>query len=120
MHAIMLTGQFLIGLFFVFMAVYNFLNRTHMIENMKVRHIHIPVWALGLLVLLEGLGGLIVMFNYFQKVGAIYLILFTLVTSYVLHPFWTARGKDLWKHLWVVMGNLAVIGGLLLLLSMNS
>jgi uncharacterized membrane protein YphA (DoxX/SURF4 family) len=113
----MLIGQFLVGLFFVFMAIYNYMNRNHMMETVKASGIAVPSWALGVLVLLEGLGGLMVMFNFYRMVGAIYLIAFTVVVSYLLHPFWKHKGREMWKHLWVVMGNVGIIGGLLLAIS---
>jgi uncharacterized membrane protein YphA (DoxX/SURF4 family) len=120
MEAFGMFGQLLIGLFFVFMAIYNFTNRNHFQKSLKTRNLklHLPMWILGLAVLLELLGGVGVTFGFLQKLSAIYLICFTLVVSFWLHPFWQFKGHDFWKHLNICASNLAIIGGLLMILFM--
>lgn len=120
MEAFGMFGQLLIGLFFVFMAIYNFTNRNNFHKSLKTKHLklYVPMWILGIAVLLEFLGGIGVAIGFFQKISAIYLICFTLVVSFWLHPFWTFKGRDFWKHLNICASNVAVIGGLLLILFM--
>jgi uncharacterized membrane protein YphA (DoxX/SURF4 family) len=68
---------------------------------------------------LEVLGGAMVLFDYAAKLGAIYLILFCIAVSFLLHPFWTVKGREMWKHLVIIASNVAVIGALFLILGMH-
>ena len=122
MEAFGMFGQLLIGLFFVFMAYYNYTNRDHFQESLKTKHIklRVPMWVLGVAILLELLGGIGLVFHLFQELSALYLILFTIVVSFWLHPFWRLKGREFWKHLHICASNLAIIGGLLLILFMYS
>ena len=115
-----MLGQFLIGLFFVFMAIYNYTNRHHFHKSLQTKKIkvHLPMWVLGIAVLLEFAGGLGIITTIFQKASAIYLILFTLAVTLWLHPFWMFKGRDFWKQMHICASNLAIVGGLLLILFM--
>ena len=73
-------------------------------------------WAAALLslgVLLEGLGSLMLLFGFHERVGATLLILFSIPTLLLFHPFWFFEGpvRDLQFSLFV--NQLAVIGGLI-------
>jgi uncharacterized membrane protein YphA (DoxX/SURF4 family) len=114
-----MVGQILIGLFFAVMGGYNFKNRSHLLESLRGRNLRVPEWAVMAALALEVLGGAMVIFNYAAKLGAIYLIAFTVVASFLLHPFWTVKGKEMWKHLLIIASNAAIIGGLFLILGMH-
>lgn len=120
MEAFGMFGQLLIGLFFAYMAIYNFKHRNRFQEALKTKHIklHIPMWALSVVIALELLSGIGVAFNVLQKLSSIYLILFTLAVSFWLHPFWKFKDREFWKHLHICASNLAIVGGLLMILFM--
>lgn len=118
MHTLGMIGQILIGLFFVYMGLYNLKNRSHLIEKVKLQYPTIPEWALFVLVVLEIAAGVAIVFDFVTIIGAIYLIAFTILATLLLHPFWTATGRDMWKHLSIVVNNVAIIGGLLLIIAM--
>lgn len=72
-------------------------------------------WApflLGATVLLEFIGGLLLLLGTYQKWGATLLLFVLLPTTILMHPFWAFEGtaKDLETLLF--MKNLAILGGL--------
>lgn len=74
-----------------------------------------PVPALlGWLALIFKLGGgTLVLLGYKTRIGALMLIVFTLVTAFGFHPFWVAGEYG------TFMKELAMIGGLLVLASVG-
>lgn len=66
--------------------------------------------------LLELIGGLLLLLGFKEKLGAALLILFLIPTTVLMHQFWflETSGRDLQAVLF--MKNLAILGGLLLVL----
>jgi len=116
MYTMELIGQFLIGFCFAFMAIYNLKNKHHLESSLKAKKWNIPMWAIQVTTVLELIGGIFVILGFAIDLAVLYLIAFTVVVSFLLHPFWKFSGHDRWKHMAIVMQNLAVIGGLLLVM----
>ena len=119
MHTLGVIGQILIGFFFIFMGLYNVKNRNQLRESLKKFSFAVPEWALFGTVGLEILAGIMIAFHFFTWIAAVYLIIFTVVVSFLLHPFWAAQGGERWKHLLVMANNIAIIGGLFLVLTIH-
>ena len=61
-------------------------------------------------------GGISVAFDYYVQLGAALLIGFTLAANYLYHNFWEMKGEERNRHLYTACNNIAVMGGLVLLI----
>ncbi len=116
--AVQIAGQLLIAFLFLGTAVIN--------STMKVKQHVDRMAAMGIpqarLVLWIGFamqyaGGLSVAFDYRTDIGAVILIVFTVVATAIFHRYWELE-DPLRRHLHqsFIFSNCAIVGGLLLLI----
>ncbi len=74
---------------------------------------------LGMGIFLYIVGGLMVLFSFFEKLGAFLLILGIVCSTLIYFPFWFYQGEQMHSNLVLFLKNLALLGGLFLLLSGN-
>lgn len=80
-------------------------------------------WVPALLIFLlsiQLLGGLLIFFGLKVRWGAFLLILFLISTTLLFHHFWFLNGSQRDDELILFLKNLAIIGGLLYVLSFGS
>lgn len=70
--------------------------------------------------LLEFLGGLSVLLGIKEKIGATLLILFLIPTTIIMHQFWFIEGSAREVQMTHFLKNLAIIGGLLMIILQNN
>lgn len=113
MRWICLLGRILFSLLFIVKPIEHFSSGAiAQAQEMGVpfAHLFVPLW--GVLALL---GGLSILCNYKARLGALFLVLFLLPTTFYMHPFWmmeegmatTMHGLCFWK-------NLSLLGAALL------
>jgi putative oxidoreductase len=61
----------------------------------------------------EVVGGLLIAFNIATSAAAAVLVLFTLVSTYYFHAFWSMSGEAMQNNMVHALKNLSIIGGLL-------
>ncbi len=116
--AVQIAGQLLIAFLFLGTGVIN--------STMKVKQHVDRMAAMGIpqarLVLWIGFamqyaGGLSVAFDYRTEIGAVILIVFTVVATAIFHRYWELE-DPLRRHLHqsFIFSNCAIVGGLLLLI----
>lgn len=66
-------------------------------------------------ILLELSGGLMILFNYKEKLGAVLLIILLVPVTLIFHPFWFIEGSARDVQSAMFFKNLAILGGLILL-----
>ncbi len=66
--------------------------------------------------LFEIIGGLLVILGVKEKLGAALLILFLIPVTLIMHPFWFEQGPMQEMQTIMFLKNLAILGGLLLIL----
>ena len=66
---------------------------------------------------MQGVGGLMLAFDWHRAVGAWICIVFLVVATAIFHRWWTVTNDPLRRHLHIsfVFANTGLIGGLLLL-----
>lgn len=91
-------------------------ERQH-VDRMAAMNIPLPRATLWAGFALQAVGGVMVAADWHAGVGAIVLIVFTVLASAIFHRFWTME-DPLRRHLHLsfVFSNIAVIGALLLLI----
>ncbi len=78
----------------------------------------VPLFLLGALVF-ELVGGLSVLLGFKARMGAILLIIFIVPATLIFHNFWTLEGMERQIQMMMFMKNLAILGGLLLVLGLG-
>lgn len=65
-------------------------------------------------------GGLMVLFGWKARWGALLLIIFTIPTTLIFHDFWNVEGGEYRRQLTHFMKNLAILGGLFVVMGLGS
>ena len=67
------------------------------------------------------MGGLMVLFGYRSTLGAIMLLIYWVPVTFIVHDFWNcAKSNELREQSILFMKNIAIIGGLLMLVGKGS
>lgn len=110
-------AHLLIAALFLIVGVRNLFRRSEVIERMRALEVPVPEVSLPVALGMQFTGAILVATDYRTDIGALLLIAFTVTVSAFYHRFWTygdARQRDAHFHLFC--NNLAVVGGLLLLI----
>lgn len=70
--------------------------------------------------IVELVSSLLIFFGIKEKIGAFFLIIFFVPATILLHPFWFLTGSKRALQMVIFLKNLAIIGGLLLLMIFGS
>lgn len=72
-------------------------------------------------IFLLAMGGLMVLFGYRSTLGAIMLLIYWVPVTFMVHDFWNCAEKvELRNQSILFMNNIAIIGGLLMLVGKGS
>lgn len=110
-------ARVLIALLFVIMGLNKVISWGGTVGYFTKLGVPAPEIVLGAVVALEVLGGLLLIIGWQVKVAALALATFTVGASLIGHSFWTFDGPQLIGQLTHFLKNLAIVGGLLLLIS---
>lgn len=114
---LVIIGRFLLGAYFAQAGIRNFGKIPLHTGILAKRNVPMPRESLLLALVVQTLGGLSVALSVFPMIGAIGLILFTLGATLLYHDFWRFSGDERMSHLGSAMSNMALIGGLLLVIA---
>jgi putative oxidoreductase len=112
-----LVGRILLGAIFLMSGIAKLTDSSGTIQHMQgagIPNADLLVWIAGVA---EVLGGLSLMTGLLARVGAIGLIAFTALATYYFHAFWKLEGAERLPQMVNFMKNLAIVGGLLLLVA---
>lgn len=110
----------LIGFFFIFFGVWNFIYRVPTIVFLKNKHLPFSAMVFYFGIILQILCGLGIMFNYASSLAALLLIPFDIVAVFIFHAFWTYTGEIRRLNMICFITNLtASLGALILLLDIT-
>ncbi len=115
-----LVGRLVLAWFFIGEALAYAGQWDATIQLMALKHIPAPplLLAIGLIAMI--LGGLSLVFGFQARHGAVLLFGFTVVVSVAMHDFWRiANPLDRAADYEVFARNMAIAGGLLLLVGMG-
>jgi putative oxidoreductase len=126
-------GRFLLPVIFIVSGVQKALNVGDVAKMLTQTGIPIPAEiepylqgipryeaAAYLVAGLEIVCGLMVMLGFLARWGALVLIVFTAATVFFVHDFWTMEGAAAAMHQTQALKNLAIMGGLLLVVAGGS
>ncbi len=78
----------------------------------------VPLFLAGAIVL-ELVGGLSVLLGFHARLGAALLILFLIPATLIFHNFWALEGQAQQLQMIMFLKNVAILGGLLLIVGMG-
>ena len=105
-----LLGRFGISLIFVVNGLYKALEFNESVELLQSKFLPFTAVLITISIVIELLGGLLIVIGYKVKVTASAMSVYLLITTVVFHPVW----KDM-ENFMDFSKNLAIIGGLCLL-----
>jgi putative oxidoreductase len=114
-----ILGQQLIVLFFLVTAISN-LTKARIadhIERMQGFGVPFPAVAFWIGIVLQLSGSAMIAFDWHPAIGTLCLIVFTISATMIFHRFWQ-KSDPLQRNISriTLLGNTAILGGLLLLL----
>tara|TARA_B100002003_G_scaffold150377_1_gene139406 strand:+ start:111 stop:500 length:390 start_codon:yes stop_codon:yes gene_type:complete len=121
-HSLIQTlAHVLVAICFIVIGIINFFRRADVYEEMRGFGVPMPEIALSIGLASQWLGSLLVLFDYYAGVGALILIGFTIVASFIFLRWWKIKDNP-FRRVHMVVGiftNFAVIAALLQIVEMN-
>ena len=115
----MLLGRILISGVFLWGAYERITNWKGTMARMKAKGVPQLEVVLPVATGLRILGALLVLFGWHAHIGALLLLIVAIPSALKLHQFWAAEGRDYEIERALFMKEVAIIGGLLLLLALG-
>jgi putative oxidoreductase len=113
------VGQLMVVTLFLGTLVINATTKVKQhADRMAAMGIPMPYLALWIGFAMQAVGGVMVATDWQTDIGSVALIVFTVLASAIFHRFWTMDDPlRRHMHLSILFSNVAVIGGLLLLMA---
>ena len=113
-----LVGRSLLGLYFLGPGLAKIFNYSNYAAVMKMNDVPLTLVALPVVILIQVIGGIMLILNLNVKVSALALFATTIVINIYIHDFWTlADGISKAHETQNFVKNLAICAGLLVLAS---
>lgn len=113
-------GRVLLSAIFVMSGAQKVFNWNQTSEQMANEGmVMIPLFLIAA-ILFEVGGGLSVLLGCWARVGATMLIIFLIPTTLIFHDFWTYEGEERQTQMIHFMKNLAIMGGVMLILGFGA
>jgi putative oxidoreductase len=117
---IIFAGRLLLGGAFVFAGIRNILNAALLTQLMSARGVPQARTMLWLGIVLQIAAGALLIAGIWTALAASGLILFLLVATPMFHNFWDHQGQERAAKINGVVGNIALIGGFLVVIASAS
>ena len=110
-------AKMLIGFFFVYYGISNYLQRKNIIDMMIQKKIPCASCLFYLGIFTQTICGTLIMMNQELALAAIILIIFDIVAVFTFHRFWTFEGELRRLNQIIFISNLSIVIGALILVS---
>lgn len=114
---LMLLGRIIFGLFFVIAAARNTLGFHSRIPSATNYGWNMPPALVAAGFAMQWVGGLSLLLGVFTVIGALVLIVFLAIATACYHNLFLFEGKARDPHLYLVLVNITLAGGLLLVIA---
>ena len=115
-----LIGRWLLAWYFLTEAWGLANDWDHTIRDMTVKGLPVAPLLLALALLVMFLGSLSLILGYQTRYGAVLLFAFVVIATVAIHDFWRMPAADQPAEYELFARNIAIAGGLLLLVGMGS
>lgn len=111
-------GRFFLSFIFIVSGIDKIFNFSGTAGYMESKGMPLVPLFLIAAIVLELAGGLSVLLGFKARIGALLLILFLVPTTLIFHNFWALEGTERQMQMIHFMKNLAILGGLFLVLGL--
>ncbi len=108
-----LSGRILLSVIFLISGVMKIVAFPDVEKGMAAHGMPAVPFFLVCAIIVELLGGLSVLLGYKARLGALVLAAYLIPVTLVMHGFWTAEGAAMQNQFTHFLKNVAIIGGLL-------
>lgn len=115
--ALELIGQIILGGFFVIAAARNTIGFKTRIPSTTNYGFDLPPPLVALGFAMQWIGGLSLLLGLWPIIGALVLIAFLILATGLYHNLFRFHGKERDPHLYLVLVNISLVGGLLLVIA---
>ena len=113
-----LVGRSLLGLYFLGPGITKVFDYTNYVSVMQENEVPLTLIALPIVILIQVIGGIMLILNQNVKASALALFITTIVINIYIHDFWTLEEGVIKAHeTQNFVKNLAIAAGLLVLAS---
>jgi putative oxidoreductase len=112
---ILLVARLCLAAVFLYSGVTKLIGWQAAIAEFAGLGIAAPPFAVAATVAVQLLGGLAVALGWRTRPAAFALAAFTIIATFIGHPFWTFDGADFQRQLTTALEHLAIVGGFLAL-----
>ena len=112
---LILMGRILMGALFLWAGFAKVVHWSGSVQYMKSKNL--PSSLLPAAIALQILGGLSILLGFEARVGCLLLIVFIIPSALKMHDFWNLQDPEKTVEKTMFMKDVAVLGGLLLLLA---
>jgi len=116
-NILLLLGRVLLSLIFVLSGFDKLTLWSDTGAYMASKGMPFVPFFLGMAVVLELGGGLLVGLGYRARLGAVALVVFVIPTTLIFHNFWSLAGPEQMLQTTMFLKNLSILGGLLLVVA---
>lgn len=118
MEILFIIGRILLGGFFVYNAISHFIKLNMLSGYAKSKGVPAAKFSVVFTGIMLLVGGLSIIFNVYAMIGIWILIVFLVLTTAMMHPFWKEKDPMARMHDQIgFMKNLAILGALLIMVS---
>jgi putative oxidoreductase len=117
MEVLHFVGQRLIALLFIYAGISNVKRISNLATVVQAKNIPFPRICVMIGMLMALAGGILLLFSAYTVYAFLLLIAFTLMATFLFHDFWNQTGDQRKVKLVNFLNNLALMGGLLMVLS---
>ena len=105
-----------------FLTTFSRWTTLHHNEVINWLAVEVPAWSMWIVlgaILLKLLGALMLILGWHLRLGAVFLLVFLVPTTIIMHDFWHLAGSEGLLQTIMFLKNLAIVGGLLLVLALH-
>jgi putative oxidoreductase len=114
---LMLAGRIVFGLFFIIAAIRNTLHFKERLPSRTNYGRDMPPALVAVGFAMQWIGGLSLLLGFYPVLGALVLIVFLVLATAGYHNLFLFTGKERDQHLYLVLVNITLAGGLLLVIA---
>jgi putative oxidoreductase len=114
------VGRALLGALFFISGVNKILAFSYVAGWMASSGVPASSLLLAVTIAIEVLGGLLLIIGYRARLAALVIALFLIPVTVVFHAFWSADAASFQNQLTQFLKNLAIVGGMLLVIERES
>jgi putative oxidoreductase len=118
--ALLAVGRIALAVIFVMSGLTKFMDLSATAGAVASKGLPMPMVMAALAAAAELGGGLLIVIGWQTRLVALGLVVFTLITTYLFHPFWAMEGAAREGNMIHALKNLSIMGGFLMLAAVGA